>query len=167
MICAKINIRGNRMNIKIQTNISNEFKETSIIINAPQLSNEIRNIIEYVSNISTIPNQIVANKNNEIYFIDFEKVICFFSQDKYNYVRTKKDTYKIKYKLYELEDSLKSKDFIRISNSCIININQVLCFDTSILGTILVKLKDNTQERVSKRKVEQLMKFLKERGRLK
>lgn len=155
------------MNIKIQTNISNEFKETSIIINAPQLSNEIRNIIEYVSNISTIPNQIVANKNNEIYFIDFEKVICFFSQDKYNYVRTKKDTYKIKYKLYELEDSLKSKDFIRISNSCIININQVLCFDTSILGTILVKLKDNTQERVSKRKVEQLMKFLKERGRLK
>lgn len=167
MICAKINIRGNKMNIKIQTNISNEFKETSIIINAPQLSNEIRNIIEYVSNISTIPNQIVANKNNEIYFIDFEKVICFFSQDKYNYVRTKKDTYKIKYKLYELEDSLKSKDFIRISNSCIININQVLCFDTSILGTILVKLKDNTQERVSKRKVEQLMKFLKERGRLK
>ena len=75
--------------------------------------------------------------------------------------------HKIKYKLYELEDSLKSKDFIRISNSCIININQVLCFDTSILGTILVKLKDNTQERVSKRKVEQLMKFLKERGRLK
>lgn len=167
MIYVKINIRGNRMNIKIKTNISNEFKEPSIIINAPELSNEIQNVIKYVSNISTIPNQIVANKNNEIYFIDLEKVICFFSQDKYNYVRTEKDTYQIKYKLYELEYSLKSKDFIRISNSCIININQVLCFDTSIIGTILVKLKDNTQERVSKRKVEQLMKFLKERRRLK
>ena len=155
------------MKIKLETNFSSEFKETSILIKAPELSEEIESILKYVANLSTVPNQIVANKNNEIYFIELENVICFFSQDKYNYVRTKDDTYKIKYKLYELEESLKSKDFIRISKSCIINVNQVLCFDTSILGTILVKLKDETQERVSKRNVEQLMKFLRERGRLK
>lgn len=155
------------MNIKINTNISSEYKEASITINAPELTDEIQNIIKYVSNINTIPNQIVASKNNEIYFIDLEKVICFFSEDKYNYVRIKDGIYKIRYKLYELEDIFKQKDFIRISNSCIININQVECFDTSILGTVLVKLKDNTQEIVSKRKVSQIMKLLKERGNLK
>ena len=155
------------MDIKINTNISSEFKETSITINAPELSEEIQNLIRYISNINTIPNQMVANKNNKIYFIDLEEVICFFSKEKYNYVRTKEGTYKIKHKLYELEEIFKQKDFIRISNSCIININQVECFDTSILGTVLVKLKDNTQETVSKRNVSQIKKLLIERGNLK
>ncbi len=155
------------MEIKINTNISNEFEGILVTINAPELSDEIQNLIQYISTMNTIPNQIVATKNNEIYFVDLEKVICFFSQDKSNYVRTKKDTYKIKYKLYELEELLQQKEFIRISNSCIINVKQVEYFDTSILGTILVKLKDNTQEKVSKRNVSQIMKFLRERGNLK
>lgn len=155
------------MDIKLNTNISSKFEEISITINAPELSDEIQNLIKYVSNINAIPTQIMASKNNEIYFIDLERVICFFSEDKYNYVRVKEGIYKIKYKLYELENIFKQKDFIRISNSCIININQVEYFDTSILGTVFVKLKDKTQETVSKRNVAQIMKLLKERGSLK
>lgn len=155
------------MAIKINTNISSEFEETSITINAPELSNEIQNIINYVSNINTAPTQIIANENNKIYFIDLERVICFFSKDKYNYVRVKEGTYKIKYKLYELEEIFKEKDFVRISNSCIVNIKQVDCFDTGMLGTILVKLKDDTQETVSKRNFVQIKKILNERSSLK
>lgn len=155
------------MSIKINTNITSEFEETSITINAPELSTEVQNIINYVSNINTIPAQIVANENNKIYFIDLERVICFFSKDKYNYVRVKEGTYKIRYKLYELEEIFKEKEFVRISNSCIINIKQVECFDIGMLGTILVKLKDNTQETVSKRNYAQVKKILKERGNIK
>ena len=145
------------MEMKINTNISSEFKETSITINAPELTKEIQNLLQYVSHINEMPNQIMASENNKIYFIDLERVICFFSKDKYNYVRVKEGTYKIKQKLYELEDSLRGKDFIRISNSCLIHINQVECFDTSVLGTILVRLKDGTQETVSKRRVAQII----------
>lgn len=155
------------MNIKINANVSNEFKEVSIIINTPEMSDEIQKLIKYISNINNTPSQIIANKNNKIYFIDLDKIICFFSKDKYNYVRTIEDTYKIKYKLYELEEILNQKDFIRISNSCIINMNQVICFDTSILSTVTVKLKDNTQETVSKRNLTKINKLLKERGNLK
>ena len=108
----------------------------------------------------------MANKNNEIYFIKIEDIICFFSQDKYNYIRTKDGIYRLKYKLYEIEEVFNSKDFIRISKSCIININQVKCFDTNTLGTLVVKLNDNTQEIVSKRNVSQIMKLLRERSKI-
>lgn len=157
------------MNIKINTNISDEFKETFITINAPELTSEIQNLIDYISHINTTPNQIVGSKNNEIYFIDTKKIVCFYSKDKNNYVRTLDGggTYKIKYKLYELEEIFKQNDFIRISNSCIIHINQVECFDTSMLGSVIVKLKDHTQETVSKRNVSKIMKLLKQRGNLK
>lgn len=155
------------MEIKINTNISSEFEETSITINAPELTEEIQSLIQYVSNINAVPSQIVASQNNKIYFIDLDRVVCFFSKDKYNYVKTKEGIYKIKQKLYELENLLRQKDFIRISNSCMIHINQVECFDTSVLGTVLVNLKDGTQETVSKRRVAQIMRLLKERGNLK
>lgn len=155
------------MKIKVNTNISSEYEEALVTINAPELSEEIQKLIQYISNINVVPNvvpnQIVGNKNNEIYLIDLEKVICFFSKDKNNYVKTKKDTYNVKHKLYELEDSLRQKGFIRISHSCIINVKQVECFDTSILGTILVKLKDGSQQTVSKRNVAPIMKLLKEK----
>ena len=62
---------------------------------------------------------------------------------------------------------LKNKNFIRISNSCIINMNQVKYFDTSILGTISVYLKDSTHEVVSKRHVAEITKILKQRRDLK
>lgn len=65
------------MNIKINTNLSDEFKEISITINAPKITNEIQNLIDYISQINTMPNQIIASKNNEIYFIAIEKIICF------------------------------------------------------------------------------------------
>lgn len=155
------------MGIKINTNISNEYKETSIIINAPEMNQDVQNLIKYISNIDIIPNQIVANDDNKIYFIDLENIICFFSKNKYNYVRTKEGSYRVRYKLYELEDILKNKNFIRISNSCIINMNQVKYFDTSILGTISVHLKDSTHEVVSKRYVSEITKILKQRRDLK
>ena len=153
------------MGIKIFTNISKEFKETTLTITAPVLTEEIQGIIEYASN-SRVPSKIMANKNNEIYFIKIEDIICFFSQDKYNYIRTKDGIYRLKYKLYEIEEVFNSKDFIRISKSCIININQVKCFDTNTLGTLVVKLNDNTQEIVSKRNVSQIMKLLRERSKI-
>ena len=67
-------------------------------------------------------------------------------------------------KTYYLEEILPSKDFIRISNSAIININQVKCFNTSIIGKIIVKFKDGSEESVSRRKTSEIMKFLKDRS---
>ncbi|MBQ7410096.1 MAG: LytTR family transcriptional regulator [Clostridia bacterium] len=155
------------MEIKINTNISEEFSNITININAPKMTEEVENIIRQISNINSIPNQVIGYINNEIYFIELKDIICFFSKDKYVFARTKENSYKIKYKLYELNEIFEQKDFIRISNSCIININKIECFDTSIIGTITVKMKDGTKEIVSKRNVSQIMKLLKQRGNLK
>ncbi|MBR3614910.1 MAG: LytTR family transcriptional regulator [Clostridia bacterium] len=155
------------MDIKINTNISEEFSDITININVPKITEEVENIIKQISNINNIPNQLIGHINNEIYFIDLKDIICFFSKDKNVFARTSDNIYKVKYKLYELNEIFEPKDFIRISNSCIININKIECFDTSIIGTITVKMKDGTKENVSKRNVSQIMKMLKKRGNLK
>ncbi len=63
--------------------------------------------------------------------------------------------------MYYLEEVLPTKEFVRISNSAIININHVKCFNTSIVGKIKVKFKDGTEEDVSKRRTTEIMRFLK------
>lgn len=61
--------------------------------------------------------------------------------------------------MYELEN-MDRKHFIRISKSCIININYVESFDLTYVGNITVKLENGLIENVSKRKIPDVMHFL-------
>ena len=149
------------MNIKVRTEISNKFEDVEVIINTNLLTPEIQKIIEVIQNIDTSLNKIIASNDNDIFILNTKDIICFYSEEKKNYCRTNKGIFKVKETLYELEEKLLSNDFIRISNSCIININHVECFNTGIIGTIIVKFKDGNIEYVSRRRVSKVMKQLK------
>lgn len=106
--------------------------------------------------------KIIVSQDNEKLQIDFQDIILFYSDKKYNYCKTKNGEYKIKNRLYEIENY--SEDLIRISKSCIININHVISFDMGETGKIVVKLDNNTKEIVSRRKIKDVINFLDERG---
>lgn len=153
------------MSINVRTNISNEYKDVEVCINAPErneLVEKLEKELSYVNNETL--SQVVGIQNNDLYIIKTSNIIEFFSEEKNNYCRTKDGTFRIKEKMYYLEESLPSKEFIRISNSAIININHVKCFNTSIIGRIQVKFKDGTTEDVSKRRTPEIMSFLKGRN---
>ena len=151
------------MNIKISTNISNEFEDIIVNINAPKMTEELQKIIINLSNVSSIKEEVVATKNNEIFLINTKDILYFYSDEKYNYAKLKDETYRIKEKLYELEENLPKNKFIRISNSCIINIDKIVSFDASLVGSLVAKMQDGTKQEVSKRRIREVMKFLKER----
>ena len=149
------------MKIKVRTEISNQYEDIEVAIYANSLTEEVQAIIDMTQNMKTYLKKVIGAKDNDIYLINVEEVICFYSEGKSNYCRTAKDTLKIKQPLYELEKKLSPKEFVRISNSCIININQVESFNTGIVGTIMVKFKDGNVEYVSRRRISQVMKTLK------
>jgi len=153
------------MDIKVRTNISNEYQDIEVCINAPAINQEVQMLEnELLSITSKSVKQIIAMQDNDIFIINVSDIILFFSEEKNNFCKTKDGIYRIKEKLYYLEEMLSPKDFIRISNSAIININHVKCFNTSIIGKIIVKFKDGSEESVSKRKTSEIMKFLKDRS---
>lgn len=142
------------MSINVRTNISQDYKEDiEIVVNASKYTKEVEEIIKNIQQIANTLESIIGKKGNEISVINIEDVICFYSSEQNNYCKTNKGEFIIKQKLYELEEDLPKNDFIRISNSTIINIKFVECFDVSIIGNILVKFKDGTTEYVSKRRV--------------
>ena len=155
------------MNIKINTNISNEGNEDEIeiTIKASKSSNTLTKIIDSIQSISGNIETIIGSKENNVSIINVQDVISFYSKEQGNYCKALKGEFKIKNKLYELDETLDKSNFIRISNSCIVNIKFVESFDLSMIGNIVVKFVDGTSEYVSKRKIANVMKFLKERGK--
>ena len=152
------------MNIKVRTNISNEFDEIEVIINSPEKNEQVLDIEEKILNATSDEIEtIIGQKGNDVFIINVSDVIMFYSEDKNNYCKTDDGIFLIKEKLYYLEEKLPLKNFIRISNSAIINIEKVECFNMSFVGSIIVKFKDGAEEFVSKRRISSVMKFLKER----
>lgn len=156
------------MNIKVRTNISNEYENIEVIINAPEKNEQVVQIEnELLKYNSKSIEKIIAYQDNKLFIIDVSSIFKFYSEDKFNYCQTKDGIFKIKEKLYYLDENLSKNDFTRISNSVIVNINHVKCFDTSLVGSILITFEDDGQEYVSRRRVSDVMKFLKGRSGLK
>ena len=153
------------MNINVTTNISKDHGEDiEVIINASNITKELEDLINLINETSKGEiNTILGKDDNKISVINVDEIMYIYSENQSNFCKTEKGTFKISEKLYDLESKLPRDKFIRISNSAIINIKYVDCFDVGVVGTILVKFIDESTEYVSRRRVKDVMKFLKER----
>lgn len=146
----KLNIE-NRMSNKLDTN------EINIQIETSSNNKQVNQFIDYIKKYE----QFYAITGYELKNININSILYFYSDKKYNYCKTLKQEFKIKSKLYELEKI--STNFFRISKNCVININQVKCFDLGETGKITVKFYDGSSQIVSRRKIKELMDYLDER----
>lgn len=153
------------MKINLIQKKDNQLKEDEIVIeiHSSNKNQNLNEFIEYLSDYELKNNNrvIVMNEDYTLLEIKYKDIIIIYSDKKCNYCRTKNGTYKIKRRLYEIEKM--DENLIRISKSCIINVRHIEKFDVSEVGKIIIKLDDNSQETVSRRKTKQIMKFLKDR----
>lgn len=150
---------GIRISEKINTNIKNN--EINIIIEANSKNKETEKIFDYIANYKT--NKVIVTEDYKSFYIDYKNIILFYSNGKNNYCKkVDNKTYKIRSKLYEIENI--DDSFIRISKKCIVNVNFVKCFDMSETGKIIVKLYDDTEEKVSRRRIKDVLNFLEDKS---
>lgn len=69
------------------------------------------------THIELFDNKLYARRDNEYCFINASEVLYFETVDNRTFLYTQDDVLEIRQKLYELEDHLSKKDFIRISKS--------------------------------------------------
>ena len=55
------------MDIKVRTNISNEFDSIEVIVNAPKLDTDVQNIVNNLLNTSNEITEIAGIRDNEIF----------------------------------------------------------------------------------------------------
>lgn len=144
--------------MQVEIKIDDSYKEPKIIILTDTVTEEVSDIIKKLS--ENVPQIISGSKDDKIEVLEQEDLIRIYTSDKKVFAVTDKGTYTLRLRLYEAEERLNPHQFVRISNSEIINLKKVNNFDLNFTGTICVKLLNNDITYVSRRYVNKIKKLL-------
>ncbi len=147
--------------MKIEISIENDITERKVVIHTEKVDDDVTALIERINgNTKEHSGSFTAFDDGSALFLSPDEIFRIYSQDKKVFAETKDGTYTLKARLYELEEALDSRVFMRISNSEIINLRKVKRMDTSLTGTICVSMKNGTMTYASRRYVALIRKKL-------
>lgn len=144
--------------MQVEIKIDSSYTEPKIIIMTASITEDINNIVKKISDETSWI--ISGSKDEKIEVLEQSELIKIYASGGKVFAVTGKGEYVLRFRLYELEKRLDSCQFVRISNSEIINLKKVSHFDLSFTGTICVKLSNNTTTYVSRRYVSKIKKIL-------
>lgn len=144
--------------MKLSIKIDKDVKETEVIIISNEMNDDIESISRFVN--SSNSNRLIAKNEEEVILLDLKEVIRFYSLNKKVYAYTNKSNYEINKRLYELQETLDKKNFVRVSNADIVNLDYVKRLDFSFKGTIAIELKKGDSVYVSRSYLGEFKKIL-------
>ena len=128
--------------MQIEINIDEKCKEPKIIVMTDKMTDEVNAIIKRLSDEQ--PQVIAGFREDVVEVLEPAEIYRVFAESGKVFAETNHGEYALRLRLYEAEQRLDSKTFVRISNSDIINLRKVKSFDLSFVGTICITLSNGT-----------------------
>jgi DNA-binding LytR/AlgR family response regulator len=128
--------RGKAMKINIET--IEDLAEDEIIIRCKRPTKMIQKIYSMLADETSLAPKLVFYKKNEEYYFPLQDVLFFETSGENIYAHTADDAFRIKFRLYELEEIL-PKYFVRAAKSTIINIRHILSINRDLTSSSLVQ----------------------------
>lgn len=144
--------------MKIELKIDKDCIETKVVIIAEKMTEEISDLMQRLSN--EVPQSLVGFDGESVLLLDPTEIVRVYAAVGKVFAVLNKKEYALRLRLYEVEECLSGKGFVRISNSEIINIKKAKKFDLSMAGTICVLLSNGDSSFVSRRYVTKIKKML-------
>ncbi|UTY40078.1 LytTR family transcriptional regulator [Allocoprobacillus halotolerans] len=132
--------------MKIKIEIDERLEDEEVVIKTPCMNEKIQHIQEVLRDISKSQTAIVFYKGTVEYYLSLNDILFFETDGKEIHGHTCDDMYKIKYKLYELEEILPGR-FMRVSKSTILNIQKIYALHKTISSPCLVEF-EHTHKQV-------------------
>lgn len=145
--------------MKVEVKLDPNYTETTIKIYTNEMNEEILSLMKQLQ--AKTNDKIIVWKKDKIYILPIKEVEAIYSNQGKVYVRVNSNEYISKNKLYEIEEQIKVPSFIRISNSEIINFDNVENLDVSIIGTIKLNFKSGYVTYASRRNIKKIKEHLK------
>ncbi|MBR5182161.1 MAG: LytTR family transcriptional regulator [Clostridiales bacterium] len=143
--------------MKVNIDISAEYKEPYAVIHTDKVTDEIRRIVDLFSSnetpVTALQNEeeIVVLKPQDIFMVRIEggDTVIYGEKQKY---RSRK-------RLYELSEIL-GKQFMQISKTTLINLSYIDSIEPGFSGTMLMKLKNGNKDYVSRKYLPEFKRYL-------
>ena len=153
--------------MKIRIEVVDGLPEDEVIIRCGRVDETVNKIYASVFEQLHSELQLTFYKQNEEYYFPLDDVLFFETEDEHVYAHTKDDAYRIKYRLYELEEQL-PKYFVRAAKSTIVNVTQVYSVTHNLTASSLVQFSgSHKQVYVSRYYYKELRQRMNDRNRSK
>ena len=147
--------------MKVGINIDRSVEEVEVLITAQEQSRTVNALYEHIVEFDKKSLEtLTAYRDDIAKIVNVTDVFRIYMGNQKVYIQTHQGEYAIRYRLYELEAALDKKQFLRISNSEIVNVKKIRDIDLSIIGRICIRFEDNTQTYVSRRYIPKIKKSL-------
>ncbi len=143
--------------MKINIDVDSKYPDIGVDIHVPSLTPEVEKIISLMRMMDM---QIAVKKGDETVLLDVGEILYIEAVERNTFIYTEKETYESSLKLYEFEQQLSEKDFIRISKQSILNLRKVKSLRSDINRKIRVTLLNDEQIIVSRMYSDELRKRL-------
>ena len=144
--------------MKIKYIIGDAYTEPEVHLCVKEKNREAKEAYEAIEKLFEF--RLVGYRGQESELLAPVQIVRISSENKKVYVRTAEACYEVKDRLYVLEEQLKEQKFARISNSELVNVQQIEKLDMSYAGTIQVRMKNGDVTYVSRRFVRKIKEVL-------
>lgn len=144
--------------MQVEIKIDASCTEPKVIILTDAMTEEVNAIVQKLSD-HNLP-IISGSRDGKTKILEQNELFRIYAGGGKVFALTDSGEYLLRLRLYEAEDRLNPAQFVRISNSEIINLKKVKNFDLSFSGTISVEMTNGTTTYVSRRYVAKIKKLL-------
>ena len=144
--------------MQVEVKLDKSVDEPKVIILASRMTEEVHSLVQMLS--ASEPKLIAGFREDTVTVLDEKDILKIYAANGKVYAVLPSGEYTLRLRLYEIEERLKPRHFVRISNSEIINLKKVKSFDLSFTGTICVVMSDGSKTYASRRYVVKLKEVL-------
>ncbi len=157
LVLFKYEMKGERK-MKIEINVNKDEENERIVIYAKELTKDLQQLIRQIEKM-IVQTKLYGKKDDELYPLDLDNIIRFYSEDRHIYAEDEKNKYKVDKRFYELEEMLPGH-FMRISQSEIINIHCIKKLKQEFNGFIKISFTNGVSTYSSRRYVKKIKEAL-------
>lgn len=131
--------------MKIRIELVEGLEEDELLIRCSSLNSEITELQQFLQNKQRQNTKFVFYKDNQEFYFPVAEVLFFETDGEAVYAHTRSDAYRIKHRLYELEELL-PRQFMRASKSSIVNLARIYSITRNITASSLVQFSKTPKE---------------------
>lgn len=142
--------------MKVRIDVDAKYEETVITIQAKEWTNELAELVKTIQQSTTATGRLIGIENERSVLLDPAEIDYVYAENRRVIAATAASRIELRMKLYEVEELLAPKQFMRFSKSVIGNIDRIARFELMFNGNLCVHFKSGNKEYVSRSYVSAL-----------
>lgn len=142
--------------MKVRVERVEQQTQEEVVLCCVELNEDFRDVRDYALSKG---NTITVFLEREQHQLPVHEILYMEAVGERVFVYTKEQIYEVKYRLYEMEQRMNERLFVRISKSVLMNIDCVLSIRPALNGRYLARMKNGEELMISR----QYVKYVKKR----